>query len=177
VDRLQPLPGGTGPSRMGAACASTALCAENTLPTHEPDRLQTPQSSKMLGIFTMPIHRQQTDDDEMEWPPDDFTGEWVVEWPNGQVKFRSLYLKGKEEGEWFCYWSNGNVAQQGYNSDGKCVGVWSDYGEDGVRFKETEFYSPDDFDVRWLTVDGQVREIQIFRDGCERETKKLLPDA
>ena len=125
----------------------------------------------------MPVHRQQSDEDDMVWPPDDFTGEWVVEWPNGEVKFRSLYLKGKEEGDWFCYWSNGNVAQKGYNSDGECVGVWSDYWEDGVRFKETEYFSPGNFEVRWLTAEGQVSEIQIFRDGCEQETKTLLPDA
>lgn len=125
----------------------------------------------------MPVHRQHSDDDDMVWPPDDFTGEWVVEWPNGQVKFRSLYLKGKEEGDWFCYWSNGNVAQQGYNSDGECVGTWTDYWENGVKFKETEFYAPGNFDVRWLTPEGHVEKIQVFRDGCERETKTVLPDA
>ena len=31
----------------------------------------------------MPVHRQQTEDDDMVWPPDDLTGEWVVE--NGRL--------------------------------------------------------------------------------------------
>jgi hypothetical protein len=38
----------------------------------------------LLGITTtMPVHRQQTEDDDMVWPPDDLTGEWVVE--NGRL--------------------------------------------------------------------------------------------
>ena len=124
----------------------------------------------------MPIHRQQTEDDDMVWPPDDFTGEWVVEWPNGRVKFRSLYLKGKEEGDHVCYWSNGNLAQKGYTQDGECVGIWSDYWEDGTKFKETEYFSPGNFDVRWLTAAGQVQEIEIVRAGQERRTEKMIPD-
>jgi len=124
----------------------------------------------------MPIHRQQTDDDDMTWPADDFTGEWVVQWPNGQVKFRSLYLKGKEEGDYLCYWSNGNLAQKGDSQDGECIGIWSDYFEDGTKFKETEYFSPGNYDVRWLTVDGQVREIEIVRVGQERRTETLIPN-
>ena len=123
----------------------------------------------------MPIHRQQSEDDDMVWPPDDFTGEWIVEWPNGQVKFRSLYLKGKEEGDYLCYWSNGKIAQRGYNLDGECVGVWSDFWEDGTKYQETEYYSPGNFDVRRFTPDGRVEQTEVVRAGMERriETNNL----
>lgn len=46
----------------------------------------------------MAVHRLESDDDDPEWPPDDFTGEWIVEWPNGQVCVRSAYVQGKPEG-------------------------------------------------------------------------------
>jgi antitoxin component YwqK of YwqJK toxin-antitoxin module len=125
----------------------------------------------------MPIHRQETDDEDMVWPPDDFSGEWVVEWPNGQIKFRSLYLDGKEEGTHLCYWSNGNLAQRGKNLAGECIGIWSDYWEDGTRYRETLYYSPGNFDVRWLTDSGQVKEIEVVRDGQERQCRTLIADA
>jgi antitoxin component YwqK of YwqJK toxin-antitoxin module len=111
----------------------------------------------------------------MVWPPEDFTGEWIVEWPNGQGKFRSLYLNGRAEGDYLCYWSNGNLAQKGYSQDGECFGIWSDYWEDGVKFKETEYFSPGNFDVRWLTPDGQIREIETYRVGQAYRTEILIP--
>ena len=124
----------------------------------------------------MPTYRNESDDEDMVWPPADFSGEWVVEWPNGRMKFRSLYLDGKQEGDHLCYWSNGNLAQKGKNLDGQCIGVWSDYWEDGTRFKETDYHSPGNFDIRWLTENGQVRQIEIVRDGQERKLKILIPD-
>jgi hypothetical protein len=95
----------------------------------------------------MTVTRQETDEDDMPWPPDDFTGEWVVEWTNGEVKFRCLYLGGKAEGKYECYWPNGTPAQLGYMEDGKAKGVWSDYWQNGVLFKETEYFGGDTFDV------------------------------
>lgn len=121
-------------------------------------------------------HRHKTQDDDMVWPPDDFTGVWIVEWPNGQLKFRGFYLKGKAEGDCDCFWSNGNLAQEGQRQDGECVGTWVDYLLDGTKSKETEYFSPGNFDVRWFTPNGQVREVEIVRVGCKRETKKLIPD-
>ena len=120
----------------------------------------------------MPVHRQKTDDDEMVWPPDNFTGEWIVEWSNGQVKFQALYLNGKAEGDYLCYWSNGNFAQKGYCEDGKYIGIWSDYWEDGTKFKETEYFSPGNYDVRWLK-DGEIKEIEVVRVGRESRVQKL----
>jgi antitoxin component YwqK of YwqJK toxin-antitoxin module len=124
----------------------------------------------------MAIHRQETDEDDMVWPSANFSGEWVVEWPNGKTKFRSLYLEGKQEGVHLCYWSNGKLAQKGQNHDDQCIGIWSDYWEDGTKFKETEYYSQGNFDVRWLTEDGRVRELEVVRKGRERQRKILLPN-
>lgn len=124
----------------------------------------------------MPIIRHQTNDDDMAWPPDDFSGEWIVEWPNGQTKYRGLYLNGKREGACLCFWANGNLAQDGRCLDDECIGVWSDYRENGTKFKETEYYSENNFDVRWIEPDGSIREIQEWRAGKEPVTRVLQAD-
>ena len=62
------------------------------------------------------------------------------------------------------------------NHDDQCIGIWSDYWEDGTKFKETEYYSQGNFDVRWLTEDGRVRELEVVRKGRERQRKILLPN-
>ncbi len=115
----------------------------------------------------MPVVRQQTDDEDMIWPPEGFTGEWIVEWPNGAVKFHSLYLRGKEEGDHCCYWSNGKPAQLGYSSDGVCVGVWTDFLEDGTKLKETHYINNRTFQVVWFGLDGAVTEMEYMIDHRE----------
>lgn len=115
----------------------------------------------------MPTIRQETEDEDVVWPPDDFSGEWIIEWPNGQVKYRALYLQGKCEGDCICYWANGNLAQDGRCLDGECVGLWCDYWEDGTKFKETEYHSKGNFDVRWLDSDGSLLETQEWRGGTK----------
>ncbi len=112
----------------------------------------------------MPVVRQKTDDEDMIWPPDGFTGEWIVEWPNGAVKFRSLYLGGKEEGDYRCYWSNGKPAQVGCSSGGECIGVWTDFLEDGSKSKETHYINNRTFKTVWFDADGSVAETEFMID-------------
>ena len=112
----------------------------------------------------MPVIRHKNEDDDMIWPPDDFTGEWIVEWPNGALKFRSLYLGGKAEGDYLCYWSNGKPAQVGYSSNGMCVGVWTDYFEDGTKDKETHYINNRTFETLWFDADGSIYESEYMID-------------
>src|SRR5436309_8991464 len=115
----------------------------------------------------MAVARIKDYDDAMIWPPDDFTGEWVVEWPNGVVKFRSLYLGGKEEGDYQCYWSNGKPAQLGYSSNGVCVGVWTDFLEDGTKLKETHYFNNRTFKIMWFGADGSITDTEYMIDRQE----------
>ena len=78
----------------------------------------------------MPIHRLKTFDQDSPWPDDRFTGEWVVEWPNGQLKFRAHYLDGKANGDYRCFSEEGRVVQEGRMCRGECVGRWVDYHHD-----------------------------------------------
>ena len=123
----------------------------------------------------MPVVRQRTDDEDMIWPPDGFTGEWVVEWPNGTVKFRSLYLGGKEEGDYRCYWSNGKPAQLGNSSDGVCVGVWTDFLEDGTRVKETHYINNRTFKVLRFDAHGAISATEYMIDH-EEVSKEQFED-
>ncbi len=115
----------------------------------------------------MPIIRQKSEDDDTPWPEDGFTGEWIVEWPNGQMKFFSCYVDGNQDGDHLCYWANGNLAQKGVNHNGACVGLWEDYWEDGRKFKETYYEGSRNFTERWLDKNGEVDRIQIFRNGIK----------
>jgi antitoxin component YwqK of YwqJK toxin-antitoxin module len=117
----------------------------------------------------MPTIRQESEDDDTPWPEDGFTGEWIVEWPNRQIKFSSQFIDGKEDGEYLCYWANGTIAQKGTNRSGVCKGLWEDFWEDGMKFKETYYEGAGNFTVRWLDQQGDVERIQTFRNGIEQK--------
>ena len=118
--------------------------------------------------------RQKNQDDDMPWPPDNFTGEWIVEWPNGAIKFRSLYLGGKAEGKYECFWDNGNLAQIGYSEDDVCVGIWSDFWEDGTKFKETHYFGKRTFKTVWLDPDGVITETVYTVDYVDVSEAEFL---
>ena len=112
----------------------------------------------------MAEYTQQTYDEDMPWPPKDFTGEWVVNWPNGMLKFRSLFLEGKPEGEYLCRWENGELAQIGKSEDGKSVGLWLDYRKDGTKLKENEIFAYGTFQVRHFDKNGRLSKIEDWKD-------------
>jgi antitoxin component YwqK of YwqJK toxin-antitoxin module len=123
----------------------------------------------------MPIIRQESEDDDTPWPDDDFTGEWIVEWPNGHTKVKSRFIDGKQDGEYLCCWANGNFAQKGTNRNGVCIGLWEDFWEDGTKFKETCYEDPGNFTERWLGEQGKVERIRTFRNHIEQNPEQAVP--
>ena len=113
----------------------------------------------------MPTIRHESEADDTPWPDDGFTGEWIVEWPNGQVKVKSRFIDGKADGDYLCYWANGNFAQKGINKNGICIGLWEDFWEDGMKVKETYYEDPNNFTERWLDQQGKVERVNTFRNG------------
>ena len=106
------------------------------------------------------------DDGEREVnPPDDYTGEWKVYWPNGTLKYKALYLKGQTEGEVLCYWDNGTIAQRGTSDLGQCVGVWEDFWEDGGKYKETDYHDSKNFECRWYAANGDLEKVEVWKGG------------
>jgi antitoxin component YwqK of YwqJK toxin-antitoxin module len=84
------------------------------------------------------------------------------------MKFRGVYVNGKEEGEHICYWENGQIAQQGHFQDGKCIGVWEDYHDDGTLQKRCLYKGSRNFDQTWFNPDGSVRDIYTFVNGIKQ---------
>jgi len=101
------------------------------------------------------------------WPNEDYTGEWIIEWPSGALKFRGYYLRGMLYGASWSYWENGQIAQQGQSFDGQSIGVWEDFLENGTKFKETTYEDSSNFVERWLNNDGSVYQTKIFKDGFQ----------
>ena len=112
------------------------------------------------------------DGDVDPYPPDDYTGEWLSEWPNGQLKFLGCYINGESEGEQICYWDNGEIAQRGKCVNGRCVGMWKDYREDGSLVLECEYHSDGDFTKQWFDSDGAPTETQIYKGGIEQKAEQ-----
>jgi len=104
----------------------------------------------------MSVFRLKNFDDDCPCPDEHFTGEWIVEWPNGVTKFRANYIDGKEDGERFCYWENVNLTQKGRMCRGECVGRWTNYHEDGFKTSEYDF------------IDGQIQGVKksFWRNGA-----------
>ncbi len=115
----------------------------------------------------MRVTVREDEESDPLWPNDDYTAEWIIEWPSGALKYTATYIDGKEHGEVLCYWENGRFAQIGERVEGKCVGLWEDFYPDGTKFKQTYYDGSSNFTVKWLKPDGSVSEIQVFKDGIE----------
>ena len=110
------------------------------------------------------------------WPPDGYTGDWLVYWPNGAIKLRAKYVDGKETGQYVCYWDNGLLAQVGYLVDGVSHGVWLNFWESGDKYLEERHVSPGKFDQTWFDRDGKITEVVKFEDGIEVSRQTFSDD-
>jgi antitoxin component YwqK of YwqJK toxin-antitoxin module len=69
-------------------------------------------------------------------PPENFSGQWITKYSNGQVSFKGEYLSGKQTGECIHNFENGKVRLKGFYLDGLKDGEWTAYYDTGeVRFK------------------------------------------
>ena len=104
---------------------------------------------------------------EMPFPDESFTGNWVVEWPNGQMKYEGHFRCGVHEGIHRCGWENGRIAQIGAYEAGVAVGIWTDFHPSGVRYKACHYFAEGSVDVMWLDADGKVLRTEKYRNGKE----------
>jgi antitoxin component YwqK of YwqJK toxin-antitoxin module len=104
------------------------------------------------------------------YPDEDYTGEWIVEWPSGALKFTGNFLNGLAHGKSFAYWENGQIAQTGMSYKGEPIGVWEDFFENGHKFKETIYENSSNFEERRFNSDGSISDTVIFKDGMEMRT-------
>lgn len=110
---------------------------------------------------------QEDETCEPLWPNNDFTGEWIIEWSSGTLKYKCHYLEGSPYGKCVSFWKNAKIAQEGEYCNGTPIGVWVDYDENGLRFKETVYKSSTDFIEKWIDSSGEVVKTIIFQNGLE----------
>jgi antitoxin component YwqK of YwqJK toxin-antitoxin module len=115
----------------------------------------------------MKVTVREDDEDYPLWPNDDFTGEWIVEWPSGALKFTGYYLNGLSHGVSRSYWENGKIAQSGESFEGKPIGIWEDFFEDGYKFKETIYEDSTNFIEKRFNTDGSISATKVFKNGIE----------
>lgn len=111
----------------------------------------------------MAIYRLKDELEDSPWPGENFTGEWIVEWPNGVTKFRAQYVQGKPDGDYLCFWPNGRLAQKGRMCQGESVGRWTDYHQDGFVTATRDF------------IDGLIEGVErtYWRDGTVMEERTM----
>jgi hypothetical protein len=90
-------------------------------------------------------------------------GDYVAKYPNGIIKMKGFYIKGKREGQWssffengqlqsegffknglrdgkaIAYFENGEIYYTGYYKEGKEVGKWNFYDQEGNKINEKDF--------------------------------------
>ena len=60
-------------------------------------------------------------------------------YPNGNPRFRGVYLDGEMHGAWTFYRSDGSVMRTGTFDRGRQVGQWTTFDRAGKTVKETDF--------------------------------------
>jgi antitoxin component YwqK of YwqJK toxin-antitoxin module len=101
------------------------------------------------------------------WPNDDYTGQWIIEWPSGALKYECYYIGGMPHGKCVSLWENGQIAQKGEYCNGSPIGTWEDFYEDGVKFKETLYEDSSNFIEKWLDSTGKIIKTTTFKNGLE----------
>ena len=66
-----------------------------------------------------------------------FTGDGLVDHPNGEKAQEGKIEAGKQTGPWKIWHPNGQLHWEGSYKDGKKEGVWTQYDEDGTNAGES----------------------------------------
>lgn len=66
-------------------------------------------------------------------PPLEY-GDYVSKYPNGVIKLKGYYVKGKREGQWVGFYENGTVWTEGFYKGGLRDGKATVYHENGKKY-------------------------------------------
>ena len=66
-----------------------------------------------------------------------FTGDGLVDHPNGEKAQEGKIEAGKQTGPWKIWHTNGQLHWEGSYKDGKKEGVWTRFDKEGVKAKES----------------------------------------
>jgi antitoxin component YwqK of YwqJK toxin-antitoxin module len=85
-------------------------------------------------------------------------GDYEAKYPNGIVKMRGFYIRGKRNGQWSCFFENGNLQSEGFYKDGLRDGKATVHYENGQIYY-TGFYKDGKEVGKWLFYDQQGKQI------------------
>lgn len=103
-------------------------------------------------------------------PPDtDYTGDYVVKYPNGITQFQGFYRFGLRQGQWMTFYDNGEKWSETVYEKGKRQGQTNVYHTNG-KLKITGWYKNDLRDSLWLFYDEQGKEIDRRAYKNDEET-------
>lgn len=89
-------------------------------------------------------------------------------YPNGKLKSKGRYYKGKKWGTWTYFYPDGNLQQEGEYRNGKADGTWVWYYPDGQVRLEQEYYEgkPDGKSTEY-SPDGKIIAQGQYMEGLE----------
>ena len=103
-------------------------------------------------------------------PPDtDYTGDYVVKYPNGITQFQGFYRFGLRHGQWFTFYDNGEKWSEMVYDKGKRQGQSNVYFPNG-KLKVTGWYKNDLKDSLWFFYEETGKEIDRRAYRNDEET-------
>ena len=104
------------------------------------------------------------------YPPEEFEGLWVENWPNGQLKFRGQFKKNRRRvGQHLSFWESGALQELSYWDDGWVCGTLVRFGEDGTRECEKDYGEHGGRTRSWTercySLDGELYSLFVWKNG------------
>jgi antitoxin component YwqK of YwqJK toxin-antitoxin module len=112
------------------------------------------------------------------YPPDEFSGMWRENWPNGGLRYQGHFEQfRKREGQHVFFWESGLLHEVSYWREGWAVGTLITYYENGVRQHERDFGEDGCRSRSWVEksygiVSGELHTVTIYRHGRRVEQWK-----
>lgn len=88
----------------------------------------------------------------IEPPKEDYTGDYVTKWENGNTKFKGFFRFGKRHGQWVAFYASGPMWSECFYDKGLKHGSNSVYFENG-KLRYTGWFKNDMRDSLWVFYD------------------------
>lgn len=101
-------------------------------------------------------------------PNDDYSGDYIDKYDNGNTKFKGFYRFGKRHGQWMAFYANGTLWSECFYDKGLRHGANNVFFENGkARYKG--WYKNDLRDSLWIFYDEQGKEIKKVKFKNDNE--------
>jgi antitoxin component YwqK of YwqJK toxin-antitoxin module len=102
-----------------------------------------------------------------------YYGTYFEFYPDGKLKAKGYYKKGKRTEKWMRYYSNGQIKEEGYFDGGYKTELWKTYYESGKMSWKGNFFKNMRSGIwRYFYEDGTVKGMTRYRIKTESVAKK-----